>query len=67
VKNCGLFSDGMLQTVATASKPDAPGQAPFVLSYDSATKMTIKWLKPAFDGGFAITYYRVYRDNTLEV
>ena len=57
----------MLQTVATASKPDAPGQAPFVLSYDSATKMTIKWLKPAFDGGFAITYYRVYRDNTLEV
>jgi|LakMenE01Jun11ns_1017448.scaffolds.fasta_scaffold8020119_1 hypothetical protein len=50
-KNCGLFSSAVYLKAASASVPDAPPQAPRVLSYDSPTAMTVKWVWPKYDGG----------------
>jgi hypothetical protein len=53
-------------TIATGSVPESPG-VPQVLSYDSATEVTVGWSVPTNDGGFSIESYRLYRDNELEV
>jgi len=29
--------------------------------------MTVKWLRPEYDGGFEVTSYKLYVDNSVEV
>jgi len=66
-KNCGLFSDSTLLTVASGSVPAQPPKAPYILSYDSSSSMTVKWDCPKDDGGFSIRGYRLYVDDSVEV
>lgn len=49
--------------MASGSEPDQPPVAPDVLTFDSATAMTIGWQAPLRDGGFSVTKYTLYRDS----
>ena len=53
--------------VASGRQTDKPPIAPYILSYDSASTMTVKWQKPDYDGGFPPLFYRLYVDNSMEV
>jgi hypothetical protein len=63
-KNCGLFSEGAYQTIASGKEPDQPPVAPDVLTYDSTTEMTIHWEAPSYDGGFSVEKYTLYVAGT---
>jgi hypothetical protein len=54
-------------TLVSGVEPDRPPIAPYILSYDSSSSMTVKWQEPDYDGGFPSLYYRLYVDNTVEV
>jgi hypothetical protein len=67
-KNCGLLSDGdsAVLVVMAASMPAQPGM-PYVLSYDSATTMTVIWEQPESNGGHPVTSYNLYLDDNVLV
>lgn len=54
-------------TLASGREPDQPPAAPYILSYDSPTSMTVKWQEPDYDGGFPSLFFRLYVDNIVEV
>ena len=62
--NCSLKSSGETITVTSGSEPGRPAKAPYVLSYDSPSAMTIKWKAPETTGGFPITSMKIYVDGT---
>ena len=65
-KNCGRYSTGTTLLVRSGSVPSRIPAAPLVKSYDSSSAMTISWLPPASNGGYAILSYKIYVDNGLE-
>lgn len=63
-KNCGQYSSGVYLTVASGSVPATISAAPTVKSFDSSTAMTVQWIAPSSNGGFAVTSYKVYINNS---